>query len=146
MPNIASALKAEISRIARKTIGEETRALKKTIGPYRSEIAALKKRATALELQLRRLGKTVARKAPVAVETNDDISHRFSAKGLAKNRQRLGLSAKEYGALVGASALSIYKWEKGEVRPRAKYIAAIASVRALGKKDAAARVAQLSEQ
>ena len=142
MPNIATALKAEISRIARKTIRDETQALKKTVGPYRSEIASLKKRATALEQQLRRLGKTVA-KVPATRDDEEQASHRFSAKGLAQHRQRLGLSAKDFGALIGASSLSVYKWEKGDVRPRAKYFAAIASVRTMGKKEAAARLAQL---
>jgi DNA-binding transcriptional regulator YiaG len=79
-------------------------------------------------------------------DSQEQGSHRFSSKGLTQNRQRLGLSAKNFGALIGASSLSVYKWEKGDVRPRAKYLAAIASVRALGKKEAAARVAQLSGQ
>jgi hypothetical protein len=36
------------------------------------------------------------------------------------------------------SALSIYKWESGKARPRAKYIPAIAALRTLGRKHAAA--------
>ena len=57
MPNIASVLKSEISRIARREVKGETAALKKAAGVYRSEIAALKRRTRSLEQQLRQLGK-----------------------------------------------------------------------------------------
>ena len=139
MPNIASALKAEISRIARKAIREETSSLKKAIAAYRTEIAALKRRTQAMEQQIRRSQKVVTRvAAPRQAEEPSNL--RFSAKGLAKHRQRLGLSQKDFGALIGASALSVYKWEQGEVRPRQRYLAAIAEIRSIGKKEAAARL------
>lgn len=141
MPNIASILKAEIARVARKEVKSETAGLKKSVAPYRSEIAFLKRRVQVLEQQLRRLSKTAAKNAP-AVNTEDSTERRFSAKGLAKHRTRLGLSAQSLGALIGASALSVYKWEKGEVRPRAKHLAAIAQLRRMGKKDAAARLVE----
>ena len=138
--NIASALKAEISHIARKEVRADTQGLKKAIAPYRSEIASLKRRTQALEQQIRQLTKAAAKATPPQRDDEHPSVHRFSAKGLAKHRQRLGLSQKDFGALVGASSLSIYKWEKGEVRPRAKYLAAIASIRTIGKKEAAKRL------
>ncbi|HVQ02747.1 MAG TPA: hypothetical protein VMT14_04465, partial [Burkholderiaceae bacterium] len=57
MPNIASLLKSEIARVARKEVRGETVHLKRAVNAYRSEIAALKRRAQALEQQLRRLSK-----------------------------------------------------------------------------------------
>ena len=74
-------------------------------------------------------------------EPATDEHLRFSAKGLISQRKRLGLSAAECGLLVGASAQSIYNWEVGKVRPRAKHLAAIASLRSLGKREVAARLA-----
>jgi DNA-binding transcriptional regulator YiaG len=142
MPNIATALKAEILRIARKAIRDETASLKKTIAPYRAEIAQLKRRALALEQQLGRMRKGAARAAP-APDANGS-AHRFSAKGLAKNRQRLGLSAADFGALIGATGQSVYKWEEGKSRPREKNLAAIAAIRSIGKKEAQARLQNAS--
>lgn len=139
MPNIASALKAEIQRIARKTSREETSALKRAIAPYRSEIAALKRRTQVLEQQIRRSQKVVT-KAVSHGPVVEPSRLRFSAEGLAKHRQRLGLSQKDFGALVGASALSVYKWEQGAVRPRQRYLTAIAEIRKIGKKEAASRL------
>src|SRR5688572_1520287 len=113
MPNIASALKSEISRIARKEIKSETTHLKRAVGEYRSQIAALKRRAHALEQQLRSLDKASVKASSSAREEKNEEPEgfRFSAKGLASHRKRLGLSAAECGILLGASGQSIYKWE-----------------------------------
>ena len=143
MANIASLLKSEISRVARKEVRGEVAGLKKAVSSYRSEIAALKRRAATLESELRRLGKATARALPAAAEEPAARAQRFSPKGLASQRKRLGLSALECGLLVGASGQSIYNWEDGKARPRAKHLQALAALRGMGKKDAAARLAEL---
>lgn len=136
MPNIASILKTEIARVARKEVRAQTRHLKKAVSTYRSEIAALKRRAQALEQQLRRADQRSA--APAAAQAKGELDgFRFSAKGLASHRRRLGLSAHDCGLLLGASGQSVYKWEEGKARPRAKNMPAIAALRAMGKKEAA---------
>lgn len=142
MPNIASLLKSEIARVARKEIRSETHQLKKAVGAYRSEIAKLKRRAQVLEQQLRGLGRRGAATAPAAA-AGPLPPLRFSAKGLASHRKRLGLSAHDCGLLVGASGQSIYKWEEGSARPRAKNLPAIAALRTMGRKEATARLASL---
>jgi DNA-binding transcriptional regulator YiaG len=148
MSNLESALKNEMARIAGKVVRQRTQGLKTTVSPYRSEIAALKRRVHALEQQLRQVAKvtTVAAKARATGTAQDETeSHlRFSAKGLANHRKRLRLSAKDCGALIGASSLSVYKWESGKARPRAKYIEAIAKLRTMGKKETAAALALLA--
>jgi DNA-binding transcriptional regulator YiaG len=147
MANIASLLKSEISRVARKEVRGETAGLKKAISSYRSEIAALKRRALALETELRRLGKASSRSAPAAAQDEGAArAQRFSAKGLASQRKRLGLSAQECGLMVGASGQSIYNWEDGKARPRAKHLQALAALRGMGKKEAAARLSELRGQ
>ena len=143
MPNIASALKSEISRVARKEVRGETLGLKKAVNAYRADIAALKRRTQVLEQELRRLSKATAKTAPVAANEVSSRTLRFSAKGLTSQRQRLALSAHDCGLLVGASGQSIYKWEDGKARPRAKHLPGIAALRTLGKREAAARLASL---
>ena len=137
MSNIASALKEEISRIARKEIRRETSSLKKSSTAHRAEIAALKRRVVELERQLRRLGRAGQAAAPTAA--NDDPvtpGTRFSAKSMASQRRRLGLSAAECGLLIGASAQSVYNWEEGKARPRAQHLPAIFALRNLGRRQA----------
>ena len=110
---------------------------------YRAEIAALKRRTQALELELRRLSKARAKAVPIESQAPPAQKLRFTAKGLASQRRRLGLSAMDIGLLVGASGQSIYNWEEGKARPRTKHLPAIATLRTMGKKEAAARLASL---
>jgi DNA-binding transcriptional regulator YiaG len=140
MPNIASALKEEITRLARKELRIETEKLKKASAAYRSEIAALKRRVDALEKQLVR----VSKKSAVKEAPPEATKVRFGAKGLATKRQRLGLSAAELGAILGVSAQTIYNWEAGKSKPRQQQMAAIAALRKMGKKEARAQLASLT--
>lgn len=144
MPNIGSVLKSEISRVSRKEVRGETQTLKKSVSQYRGQIADLKRRLQALEQQVKRLSKTTPRGATPqpAAEAEPESHLRFSAKGLAAQRKRLGLSAASVARLLGVSALSVYKWESGKTRPRAKQIEAIATLRRMGKREAVQRLGQ----
>jgi len=140
MPNIASVLKEEIARVARKESRAETQQLKKSSAHYRSDIAALKRRIATLEKLVARLGKAPGKKAAAAAASSDEAAtaFRFSPSGLLAQRKRLGLSAAEAGKLLGVSDQSVYKWENGKARPRASQFAAIAALRSMSKKQAAA--------
>jgi DNA-binding transcriptional regulator YiaG len=137
MSNVGSVLKEEISRISRREIRRETSSLKKSSSIYRSEIAAIKRRVLELERQLRRVGGAGQSSQPAALK-DDSLSPgtRFSAKSLASQRRRLGLSAAECGLLIGASSQSIYNWEEGKARPRAQHLPAIFALRKLGRRQA----------
>lgn len=135
MPNIASVLKEEIARVARKELRNETEKLRKASVQYRSEIAALKRRVGALEQQVARKAKS---SAPTPAEQAAPL--RFSAKGLSAQRQRLGLSAAAMGVLLGVSAQTVYNWEAGKSRPRQLQMAAIGIVRRMGKREAQDRL------
>jgi DNA-binding transcriptional regulator YiaG len=137
MSNIASVLKEEISRVARKEIRRETAALKKSSTSHRSEIAALKRRVLELERQLRRVGRA-GQPSPSIAANEDSVAPgtRFSARSMASQRRRLGLSAAECGLLIGASAQSVYNWEEGKARPRSEHLPAIFALRNLGRRQA----------
>jgi DNA-binding transcriptional regulator YiaG len=147
MPNIASILKAEITRLARKEARGATASLRKGVVSHRSEIAALKRRADTLERELKRLRRNGPRAAAAAPRDEaEDAAQgklRFSAKGLASQRKRLGLSAHAIGQLLNTSGQTIYNWESGKARPRARHMPAIAALRKLGRKEAAAVLASL---
>lgn len=141
MPNIASVLKEEIARVARKEVRGETQQLKKASAQYRADIAALKRRIAELEKRVNRLGKGGGKQAAVAVGEETAGGFRFSASGLLAQRKRLGLSAADAGTLLGVSGQSVYKWEHGKARPRASQFAAISALRGMSKKEAAERLA-----
>jgi DNA-binding transcriptional regulator YiaG len=142
LPNIASILKEEIVRVTRKTLRAETERLRKASVQYRSEIAALKRRVADLEHQISRVGKTIAKQTDESPTAATARQVRFSAKGLRALRQRLELSAAELGTLIGVSTQTVYNWEAGTTRPRENQIAAIAALRGVGKREAAARLSE----
>lgn len=144
MPNIAIVLKEEVARLARKEVRAEIEGLRKASAQYRSDIAELKRRVTALEKQQNRLESKGPRKPVEPAETEDGTRLRFSAKRLAAQRNKLGLSAAAMGALLGVSAQTVYHWESGKTRPRTQQLASIAALRKVGKREAKALLEKLS--
>jgi len=141
MSTFANQLKSEISRLAKKETRAETQALKKATAQYRTEIAALKRRMAALEVQLKKLGKQSAKAIKANAFDEEPSGLRFRAGGFATLRKKLGLSAADMGKLIGVSAQSVYHWETGKTKPRASQLQAIAAVRKMGKRAAAAKLA-----
>lgn len=135
MTNIASALKAEIARVARKQIRSEIEALKKTSVQQRAAIAQLRRDMAELQKALkqgRRAQAALARQSSPAAASTDGAGsaeggtpRRFSAARLAAHRAKLGLSAADYGKLVDISGATIYNWEQGKTRPSPQQVQAL---------------------
>lgn len=145
MPNIAAVLKGEISRIARREMKSGTSVLRKASAQYRREIAHLKRQVSNLISRISVMEKRVLRDVPSNAAEADAKDVRFTAKGLRSQRKRLKLSAIEYGKLVGVSGQTVYGWEKGLSRPRKSQFPVLASIRKMGKKEAQARLEQVSK-
>src|SRR5687768_1946419 len=99
MPNLNSVLKSEITRLARKEIRSSVDPLRKSNAALRREIAELKRHVAALQRDIK------ASSSPQRADKNSSVEHRntrFTAKGLKALRARLGLSAADFGQLVGA--------------------------------------------
>ena len=150
MPNLAAALKAEISRLARKEVRAEIEPMRKALAALKTELSAVKKKLRELESESRQRARAVRAASSRHSATPDTLGaeeaggYRFSAKGLATNRKRLGLSAEQYGRLVGATGQAVAAWEKSSSKPRAKYLPAIAGLRSVGKKEVARRLEALA--
>jgi DNA-binding transcriptional regulator YiaG len=140
MPDVASVLRDEIKRLARKEARQQVGPLKKANAELRRAVSALKTEIAALQRKVRFLEKQETRRLEAKPKTSSAKRVRFSPKAVKADRQRLGLSAKDYGALVGVSSLTIYSWENGKSKPRAERLAAWADVRDIGKREALRRL------
>ncbi|MEM6458324.1 MAG: helix-turn-helix domain-containing protein [Planctomycetota bacterium] len=148
MPNLNSVLGEEIRRLARKEIKVQIEPLQKANSRYRAEIAELKRRLAESERGLGRVQKEVTKAAGKAASNAASSPvklPRFSASWVKKHREKLGLSAADYGKLAGVSGLTIYNWEKGESNPREKQLLAWGEVRTLGKREARKRLDAMEE-
>lgn len=148
MSSIANALKSEIARVARKELKDEIAAVRKLTTAHRSEIAALKREIKSLQSVVKGLQKASSRsaeppRAAQAAPATDKPRVQptdFNAEALAAFRAELGLTQAQMAHLIGASALSVYKWESGKVTPRAAQQAQIAAALKLGKRAVKARL------
>lgn len=152
MPNVAAVLKAEIARVARQQLKAELTPLKKSLQGQRAIAKKQRERIEALQKEVAALRKLAGaprrgRAAPPdeAAAAADAPKRRFSPARLKTQRQRLGLSAAEFGRLVGVSGQAVYGWERGLSRPAAASLERIAAMRALTKRQAAERLAALGE-
>ena len=138
MPNIASVLKGEIARIARREVRLETERLKQASAGYRTQIRDLREQVATLKRQVAQLTTANGSPKPVAAMT-DATSVRFSPSKLRRHRERLELSAANFGRLFGVSAQTVYNWEGG-TRPGKNHLVMISQLRRLTKRQAQAMV------
>lgn len=145
MNTFSNAFRAEVVRMARKELKPELQGMRKAITGHRSEIAALKREVKALTSQLKATQRQVkVMDAPKAKAVTEDVTPKkskqipFDAQVLIEKRAALGITQKQMAQLLGASSISIYKWETGHVHPRAAQLERIAEVLKLGKRKALA--------
>lgn len=136
MTTYAAVFKDSVRRLARKEIKAENKILKRAVARFRHDIADLKRTIAGLQKQIQR--GPVIKQAKISDADLDGV--RFSAKSIRSQRKRLGLSAADFGKLVGASALTVYHWEQGKAKPRREKMVGIVAVRKLGRREAQARL------
>ena len=146
MPNIMSALKSEISRLARKEAKQVVEPVKNASANYRGLIAGLRKQVVALKNEVAAL-RRAAPKAEKALVAPQEPQGRFwiTGKGVKALRKRLGLTQAQFGKLAGVSVPTIVNWEKvdGKVQIRRKAtMARLQELKGKGKREVAAMLGE----
>lgn len=143
MPNIAAVLKDEIRRLARREINQQIGKTRKAAVQYRKDIAALRRLLGEQEKEIVRLKRDICQHQGEEPATDDPLEGtRFSSRSVKAQRRRLGLSAADYGRLVGVAGLTVYNWEHNKARPRQAQLAALVAMRNIGKREALKRLAE----
>ena len=143
MPNIGAVLKQEISRLSKKESRGQIDSTRKATTQHRRDIALLKRQVAQLERQVKLLARKTLDASKSAPSDTPSKRVRFVAKGLRTQRARLGLSATQFGHLVGVSGQSIYNWERESAYPRGEQLLKLAAIRGIGKREARQRLKQL---
>jgi DNA-binding transcriptional regulator YiaG len=144
MSNIATVLKQEITRLARKEAKAQTAALHKANAHYRRDIARLKRQAIELSKQVSFLENQERRRAAKGAPKANVEGRRFSSRGLKAHREKIGLSASDYARLVGVTGQTIYNWEGGKSRPREEQLSSLLAVKEQGAREARKRLELLN--
>ena len=144
MPNLAGVLREEIRRLAKKEVKAQVGKTQRAAVQYRRDIAKLKRLVGQQDKDIKYLKKQVQQQPGQSQPTEEQLEGvRFSARSVKAQRQRLGLSAADYGKLVGVSGLTIYSWEHEKARPRKPQLVALIAVRGIGKREALMKLAEL---
>jgi len=138
--DITKTVRAEILRLAKKEAKAEVARARESASQYRKQIAELKRLLAQREREIKHLRKRGQAGQP---EDTALTGVRFSRKSILSQRRRLGLSAEQYGKLVGVTALAVYNWENGKSRPRRAKLAALVAIRGISKREAMERLAKL---
>lgn len=157
MTAFSESFRSEVARIARKENKGEVTSLRKTATNQRTEISVLKREFKELAGQVRSLAKamekalaTAERQQPrsQSVESSAKASTKrrgrafvFSHEALIAKRQAFHMTQKEMASLLGVSALSIYKWETGQVTPREAQLVRVREVLKMGVREARRQIA-----
>ena len=141
MPDVQSVLRQEIVRLARKEVRSELEATKKAVAQHRREIAELKRRNKVLERTVSYLQASET-KRPKAEPSKAEPPQgtRFSVRSLRAQRRKLALSQEAFASLVGVSTGTIQNWESGRIKPVAKHLATLVTLRGIGKREAQKRL------
>ena len=119
MPNIMSALKSEISRLARKEAKQVVAPVQKASANCRGLIAGLRKQLDALQKEVTAL-KRASPKAVKALASKTEPQGRFwiTGKGVKAMRKKTGLTQANFGKLVGVSVPTVGDWKRSRARWR----------------------------
>lgn len=133
MPNIQKLMNEEIRRLARKEAKTMTEPLLKTVFELKRQIADLRKQLKSVKVEPAE--KTVEKVLPAISETDRKRGMRLSAPRIIKIRKTLGLSRKQFAALLDVYFVSIANWETGKTAPRSSMKEKIEVVAKMGKRE-----------
>ena len=145
MSNVAIALKQEITRLARKEARSLTRSLYKASAQFRRDIAELKRQNAKARVEIARLERARGEKPGAQTDESGADRVRFSSASVKSQRRRLGLSAADFGRLIGVTGHTVYSWEHGGSRPRSAQLAAFAALRTIGRREAGKQLEALQQ-
>jgi len=133
MASLATAMREEINRAVTRAMrsssfAADLKALRESIKAVEKRLCALERECATACAPSRSCGKKDRRKL------------RFAPETLVRLRHRLGVSQEEMAGILGVSANSVWQWEAGRTKPRAKVLARIRELRKLGKREARKRL------
>ena len=143
MPSIATLLREEISKIARKEVQDQVRELKQTVRKQRDAIARLEKqlgRAKAKAATKPAAAKPAAAKPAAKVrkpagDTDRRKQLRIAPNTIKKHRKRLKLSQADLGKILNVSTNTVLRWEAGTSKPRSKHLPGLDQLRTISKRE-----------
>lgn len=134
---LASALKAEVRRLAAKEVQKGLRSLR----AMQRQMKKLRLAARANRRGLRAVERSFGRlESRVPAGGRRGRGARLSGEDIRSLRARLRMTREQFARLLGVSPGSIFGWETGRTVPRGRSMARVLEVRKMGVRRARARI------
>jgi len=131
---LAVTLEKEVTRVTQL-------ALQRALATLNAEVTALKRQVEAQERRLASVATAAARRA--AAKPADD-GPPLDPTTIRALRKRLGLSQAALAKVVSVTPVAVYFWEAGRTTPRGRTRAELLQLKAMGKREAQAKLAAVT--
>jgi DNA-binding transcriptional regulator YiaG len=135
MGKIESTIKAEIQRLAKHEVKVVFRPLRKEVWGIRLKLANLLKAFAPMNRLAKEISESRSKETKLAASPEEVKASRFTPERIRRLREKLGISQRKLGVLVGATTGAVLSWEKGKFKPRGEKKAALVALRKVRKRD-----------
>lgn len=151
MANLNKIIRDEMTQVSRSVWAQEVEKLRSENIEIKRAVSHLSKRLRDLERSLGRPlvpGQKDALSLIAGTASEDDLRREKTTGPMVKQlREKLGVSQRELGLLLGVSAQAVYLWEsrKGRLNLRSKARAAMFEIKKISPEEALRRLAVLDQ-
>jgi DNA-binding transcriptional regulator YiaG len=134
MGKLESTIKSEIQRLAKREIRSNFIPLRREVRAMRLRLSGLSKNFSILD----RLAKEQMEKTPkkgLEASPEEVKVSRLTPDRIRRLRNKLGISQRELGILMGSSLGAVLSWEKGKFKPKGEKKAALVALRKFRKRE-----------
>ena len=135
MGKIESTIKSEIERLAKHEVRIVFRPLRREVWGIRLKLSNLLKAFAPMNRLAKEIAQSKAKEPKLAASPEEVKVSRFTPERIRHLREKLGISQRELGVLIGASTGAVLSWEKGKFKPQGGKKAALVALRKVKKRD-----------
>jgi len=132
---IESTIKSEIERLAKHEVRTVFRPLRKEVWGIRLKLSNLLKAFAPMNRLAKEISESKAKDPKLAASPEEVKASRFTPERIRRLREKLGISQRDLGVLIGASTGAVLSWEKGKFKPQGEKKAALVALRKVRKRD-----------
>jgi DNA-binding transcriptional regulator YiaG len=141
---VESTIKAEIQRLAKHEVRTVFRPLRKEVWGIRLKLSNLLKAFAPMNRLAKEIAEEKAKEPKLAASLEEVKASRFTPERIKRLREKLGISQRELGILVGATNGAVLSWEKGKFKPQGEKKAALVALRKARKRDVKKMLAEMA--
>jgi DNA-binding transcriptional regulator YiaG len=139
---IDSTIKSEIQRLTKREVRSVFRPLRREVWAIRLKLSTLLKAFAPMNRLAKEISESKAKERKLTASPEEVKASRFTPERIRGLRNKLGISQRELGVLVGSTTGAVLSWEKGKFKPRGEKKAALVALRKVRKRGAKKMLAE----